>query len=75
MIFTRLFQNVEILQSPSNGNTSLWLNELVALGQRAGQRDEERDTGDDSMETSRNRVTQHMTHNTLDCAHSALHYP
>lgn len=58
MSCTRLFQSVEVLQSPSNGTTSLWLNQMVALGQRAVQRDEEQDTGEDSVEGGRHRVTK-----------------
>ncbi|KAK2863584.1 hypothetical protein Q5P01_003117 [Channa striata] len=50
-------ESVEILQSPSTGNTSLWLNELVLLGQRASERDTETDTGDNSVESSQHRVT------------------
>ncbi|KAK2863596.1 hypothetical protein Q5P01_003129 [Channa striata] len=49
-------ESVEILQSPSTGNTSLWLNELVLLGQRGSERDTETDTGDNSVESSRHRA-------------------
>lgn len=58
MSCTHPFQSVEIVQSPDNGTTSLWLNQMVALGQRARQGDEEQDTGDDSVEGGRHRVTK-----------------
>ncbi|XP_070786166.1 uncharacterized protein [Enoplosus armatus] len=40
-------ESSELLQSPSNRNSSLWLNELVLLG--------ERDTGDDSVGSRESR--------------------
>lgn len=70
-------QSEELLQPPSDTNsttsTSLWINELVLLGERAGEQegDGERDTrdGEDSV-ASQHRVTSqwHHTHlgNTLN---------
>lgn len=70
-------QSEELLQPPSDTNsttsTNLWINELVLLGERAGEQegDGERDTrdGEDSVE-SQHRVTSqwHHTHlgNTLN---------
>lgn len=54
-------QSEELLQPPSDTNsTNLWINELVLLGERAGEQegDGERDTrdGEDSVE-SQHRVT------------------
>ncbi|KAF3698410.1 hypothetical protein EXN66_Car014091 [Channa argus] len=49
-------ESTESLPSPSVGNTSLWLNELVSLGQQAGERDRETDARDNSVESSRHRA-------------------
>ncbi|XP_056225008.1 uncharacterized protein LOC130164352 [Seriola aureovittata] len=43
-------ESSELLKSPSNSSTSLWLSELVSLGERVGVRDRKRDTGDESVE-------------------------
>ncbi|XP_026180388.1 uncharacterized protein LOC113140686 [Mastacembelus armatus] len=49
-------EGLEFLQPPSNSSTSLWLNELVLLGERAAERDRERETGDDSTDSGRQRA-------------------
>ncbi|KAG7214964.1 hypothetical protein INR49_022924 [Caranx melampygus] len=42
-------ESSEVFQSPSNSSTSLWLSELVLLGERVGERDREKDTRDDDV--------------------------
>ncbi|XP_076581675.1 uncharacterized protein LOC143317409 [Chaetodon auriga] len=50
-------ESFELLQAPSNSNDSLWLSELVLLGQRASERAGDRETGDDSVgSTERHRA-------------------
>ncbi|KAI3375952.1 hypothetical protein L3Q82_016369, partial [Scortum barcoo] len=49
----------------SPGNSSLWFNELVLLGERAGERHRERETGDDSVESRESRALLLTFHHLL----------
>ncbi|KAL7374980.1 hypothetical protein ABVT39_010064 [Epinephelus coioides] len=48
-------ESSELPQSPSNTTSSLWLNELILVGERAGERDRETETGDNSAESTESR--------------------
>ncbi|XP_045920027.1 uncharacterized protein LOC123979961 [Micropterus dolomieu] len=58
-------ESSEVLQPASNSSSTLWLQELVSLGGRAGERDGERDTWDDDSRERRHRVLQLTSHGLL----------